>query len=120
MLPAKDRLKKLFLFIEPTKQENFILKKDGLHSDEDDDKKSDNMEKEIEEKINESEKEPEPTDTIRSSDICGFGKTVKGKFLTWNDCKNYKWFDKYKDTVFRVEINLNMRRTGLMIRSIVQ
>ncbi|MEN6313010.1 MAG: Ger(x)C family spore germination protein [Clostridiaceae bacterium] len=55
-----------------------------------------------------------------NSDICGFGKTVKGKFLTWNDWKNYKWFDKYKDTVFRVEINLNLRRTGLMIRSIVQ
>ncbi|MEN6313012.1 MAG: spore germination protein [Clostridiaceae bacterium] len=66
MLPAKDRLKKLFLFIEPTKQENFILKKDGLHPEENDDKKSDNMEKKIEEKINESEKEPEPTDTIRS------------------------------------------------------
>lgn len=66
MLPAKDRLKKLFLFIEPTKQENFILKKDEVHPEENDDKKSDNMEKKIEEKINESEKKPEPTDAIRS------------------------------------------------------
>lgn len=55
-----------------------------------------------------------------NSDVCGFGKTVKGKFLTWNDWENYKWFDKYKDTDFYVEIDLKTRRTGLMIRSIHQ
>lgn len=53
-----------------------------------------------------------------NSDICGFGNTVKGKFLTWAEWKNYKWFEKYKDTNFHVGINLKMRRTGLMIRSV--
>jgi len=52
------------------------------------------------------------------SDVCGFGRFVKGKFLTWNKWKEYKWFDKYKDTSFSVEVDLKMRRTGLMIRSI--
>lgn len=55
-----------------------------------------------------------------NSDICGFGKIVKGKFLTWDEWTDYKWFDKYKDTVFHVELALSMRRTGLMIRSVEQ
>lgn len=67
MLPIKDRLKKLFFFSEPVKQEKFILKKDGLHPDEKEDKESGRMEREIKEKINELEKEPESSDTISSN-----------------------------------------------------
>lgn len=52
------------------------------------------------------------------SDICGFGKYVKGKFLTWDSWKKYNWFEKYKNTTFQVEVDVKMRRTGLMIRTI--
>lgn len=52
------------------------------------------------------------------SDICGFGRYVKGKFLTWDNWKKFNWFEKYKDTTFQVEVNLKIRRTGLMIRTV--
>jgi spore germination protein KC len=52
------------------------------------------------------------------SDICGFGRYVKGKFLTWQDWENYKWFDRYRNTKFNVQVDLKIRRTGLMIQTI--
>lgn len=51
------------------------------------------------------------------SDICGFGKSVKGKFLTWEEWKNYNWLDKYKDSNFNVNLELKIRRPGLMVRT---
>lgn len=48
-------------------------------------------------------------------DICGFGKHVKGKFLTWDKWQSYKWFDKYKDTSFTVDVGVKLRRTGLIV-----
>jgi spore germination protein KC len=53
-----------------------------------------------------------------NSDICGFGRFVKGKFLTWDSWEKYKWFEKYKSTTFNIMINLKIRRSGLMIRSV--
>lgn len=52
------------------------------------------------------------------SDICGFGRYVKGNFLTWDSWKQFDWFNKYKYTTFQVKVNLRIRRTGLMIRSV--
>ena len=53
-----------------------------------------------------------------NSDICGFGKVVKGKFLTWDEWKEFKWFDKYGNSTFNVEVDFKVRRTGLMIKSV--
>ncbi len=52
------------------------------------------------------------------SDVCGIGRYVKGCFRTWDEWKSYNWFDKYKYTEFQVDVNLKMRRSGLMIRSV--
>jgi spore germination protein KC len=52
------------------------------------------------------------------SDICGLGRYVKSKFLTWAEWKKYDWPDQYKNSSFEIYVKLKMRRTGLMIRSI--
>lgn len=53
-----------------------------------------------------------------NSDICGFGRFVKGKFLTWDNWEQYNWFEKYKSTTFDIMVDLKIRRSGLMIRSV--
>jgi len=50
------------------------------------------------------------------SDVCGFGRFVKGKFLTWDEWKNYKWLEKYKNSSFDVNVDVKMRRPGLMVK----
>lgn len=55
-----------------------------------------------------------------NSDICGAGNFVKGKFTTWAAWKSYNWADHFKETEFRIDVKLKMRRTGLMIKSIPQ
>ena len=52
------------------------------------------------------------------SDICGFGRFIKGKFLTWDSWKKYEWYEKYKYTSFEVQVDLKVRRTGLIIKSV--
>ena len=51
------------------------------------------------------------------SDIFAFGKKAKGLFLTWDEWKKFHWLEKFKDARFSVQVNLTIRRTGLMIRS---
>lgn len=51
------------------------------------------------------------------TDICGFGRYAKSKFLTWDDWTNYKWLSIYRNSSFDVSVDLKIRRTGLMIRS---
>lgn len=51
------------------------------------------------------------------SDICGFGRFVKGSFLTWKEWEDFNWLGKYKDSTFDVDVDLKVRRPGLMIRS---
>ncbi len=51
------------------------------------------------------------------SDICGIGKYVKGNFLTLGDWKSFNWEEKYKKTIFNIDVKLKVRRTGLIIRS---
>lgn len=52
------------------------------------------------------------------SDIVGFGRYAKGKFLTWDEFDRFNWLGKYKDAEFNVNVDLKIRRTGLMIRSL--
>jgi len=52
-----------------------------------------------------------------NSDICGFGRYVKGKFMTLEDWEKFNWPEHYSDTEFNVQVKMKIRRTGLIIRS---
>lgn len=58
------------------------------------------------------------TSKIYNSDICGFGKDVKAKFFTWQEWTAFNLFDKYADSIFNVEVDVKMRRPGLILKSI--
>ncbi|HHV98659.1 MAG TPA: Ger(x)C family spore germination protein [Clostridiaceae bacterium] len=51
------------------------------------------------------------------SDICGFGKQMKKKFIDWNEWEKFNWLSKYKDAEFNVNIDFKVRRPGLIVRS---
>lgn len=52
------------------------------------------------------------------SDICGIGQYMIRKFPTWERWKEYKWFDQYKNTEFEVDVNMHIRRTGQMVKTV--
>ncbi len=52
-----------------------------------------------------------------NSDIFGFYSYAKRYFLTYEDMINYNWEKKYGDTQFFVDVDFNIKRTGLIIRS---
>ena len=52
-----------------------------------------------------------------NSDIFGFYSYAKRYFLTYEDMINYNWDEKYGDTQFFVDVDFNIKRTGLIIRS---
>lgn len=54
------------------------------------------------------------------SDICGFGRYLKGKFLTLDDWKKFNWPEQYRNAEFNVKVDLKVRRTGLIIKSMQQ
>jgi hypothetical protein len=51
------------------------------------------------------------------SDICGFGNSAKGLFLTQRDWNDYHWLQQYKDATFDVKVKVKIRRPGLILRS---
>lgn len=51
------------------------------------------------------------------TDIVGFGSYSKRTFKTIPEFLKYEWKDKYKFAEFNVEVEFEMRRTGLIIRS---
>lgn len=51
------------------------------------------------------------------TDICGFGRYAKIKFLTWQEWYKYDWFSKYKEATFNVSVDFKVRRPGLTIRT---
>ena len=51
------------------------------------------------------------------SDICGFGNHAKAKFLTWQQWMDLKWLSRYKDSTFEVDVDIKIRRPGLVIRT---
>lgn len=52
------------------------------------------------------------------SDIFGIGRYMVRKFTTWDKWEKYNWFDQYKDTDFEVDVNMQIRRTGQMIKTV--
>lgn len=51
------------------------------------------------------------------SDICGFGNQYKTKFSTWKEWEEANWLSRYKYAVFHVDVEMRVRRPGLIIRS---
>ena len=51
------------------------------------------------------------------SDIFGLGSAVRSKFLTWDEFEAFSWKSRYKESSFNVEVNLKIRRTGLIAGS---
>lgn len=52
------------------------------------------------------------------TDTNGFGLKLKGKFLTWKEWEEYNWLAKYKESTFDVEVDVKIRRPGLVIKTI--
>lgn len=57
------------------------------------------------------------TQTEFNSDIFGFGTKLAGNFNTIQDWEKYKWLSHYKEAKVNVSLDVNIRRTGLMLRS---
>ena len=55
--------------------------------------------------------------TEYNADICGFGEHMKKKFLTWQKWVDFKWLDRYRDSSFNVEVDVKLRRPGLLVTS---
>jgi|LSQX01.3.fsa_nt_gb spore germination protein KC len=53
-----------------------------------------------------------------NADTCGFGMVMKRKFLTWRDWEDFGWEKKYENSTFNVEVDLKIRRPGLIIRTV--
>lgn len=51
-------------------------------------------------------------------DVSGFGQFVKSKFLTWDEWESFDWLTRYKDSVFNVNVDVIVRRPGLMVRTV--
>lgn len=52
------------------------------------------------------------------TDNVGFGKKMKGKFLTWKEWEQFDWFNKYKEAAFNVEVEVKIRRPGLIVKTL--
>ena len=48
------------------------------------------------------------------SDINGFGKNAKSKFLTTQDFENYNWLEHYSDSFFDVSVDASIRSSYLL------
>jgi len=52
------------------------------------------------------------------SDICGFGDRFRNKFLTWKEWVDFGWLNRYKDTSFEIQVDVKVRRPGLMVYTV--
>ena len=57
------------------------------------------------------------TQTEFNSDIFGFGEHAKRKFLTLEEFESFHWESQYRNMTFTIDIELNIRRTGLTLRN---
>ena len=64
----------------------------------------------VEETINKAQ-------TEWNTDIFGFGKKIARNFLTTTEFEKYNWLEHFKDAKINVEVDANVRRTGLMMES---
>lgn len=51
------------------------------------------------------------------SDIFGFGQALAGHFLTIQEWERFKWLSRFPEAGVNVKVNVNIRRTGLMLKS---
>lgn len=51
------------------------------------------------------------------SDICGFGRHARKKFLTIQQWRTYNWEEKYPLAEVDIKVSVKIRRTGLMLKS---
>lgn len=51
------------------------------------------------------------------TDIFGFGKKIARNFFTVTEFEKYNWLKHYKDAEINVQVEADVRRTGLMIKS---
>lgn len=62
-------------------------------------------------------------DTIKKTqeeygvDIFGFGGWMAGNFFTIDEWEKYNWLSHYKDAVINLDLQLDVRRTGLVFNS---
>ena len=47
------------------------------------------------------------------TDINGYGRFVKGNFLTWAQWEDFDWLNKYKDAQFDLDVRVKIRRPGI-------
>jgi spore germination protein KC len=59
----------------------------------------------------------EKTQKEFKSDIIGFGEYTRPYFWTWQDWEDYHWLERYPDAEIEVKVQLDIRRTGLMIKT---
>jgi len=52
------------------------------------------------------------------SDICFIGKHVKTTFLFWEDWMEFNWREKYEKARFNVDLEVKIRRPGIMVKQI--
>lgn len=52
------------------------------------------------------------------TDTNGFGKQVKSKFLTWKEWEQFDWLTKYKHSSYDVEVDVKIRRPGLVTKTV--
>ncbi len=50
-------------------------------------------------------------------DVCGFGRNLKMRYLLWEDWVKFGWLRRYKDASFDLEVDVKIRRPGLMLRT---
>lgn len=58
----------------------------------------------------------EKTKSQYDSDILGFGSIARKSFLTYDDFIDYNWNEKYKNTVFSLDIEFEIKKMGLRIK----
>lgn len=59
----------------------------------------------------------EKSSKVFGTDNCGFGGAMKGKFLTWHEWEDFDWLSRFKEASFDVEVDLKIRRPGLILKS---
>ncbi len=55
---------------------------------------------------------------IFGTDTNGFGKQVKSKFLTWKEWEQFDWLTKYKKSTYDIEVDVKIRRPGLITKTV--
>ncbi|MEN2777324.1 Ger(x)C family spore germination protein [Acetivibrio clariflavus] len=57
---------------------------------------------------------------VFKTDTNGFGNKVKGKFLTWQEWQEFDWLSKYREATYDVEVDVAIRRPGLIVRTVTE